>query len=208
MSKRYLLALLILPLLIFTLPLSAKADSYANIARAQNLPTKNPTLTQKRVEKQATITERRTEKRATQEAKLNQIRVRNLTNYYNNLIRRLNAYSDRLQQLIDRIETRLDKIEPTLVKGDINEIKEDLALAQEDLDKAKQDIVDLKDLFDEMILSDNPMLKYSELRGEVRLIIEQFKSIHNSLVKTLGNIRGLRTGQLNISVTAKPTESE
>ena len=80
-----------------------------------------------------------------------------------------------------------------------------MANAQKDLDEAKTAISSLEDTFNNMIENDNPKDVLPKLKTDVKNITDQFKSIHNTLVKLIGDLRGLRVGQLKISVTPKPT---
>ncbi|MBI4153393.1 hypothetical protein HY503_00115 [Candidatus Woesebacteria bacterium] len=137
---------------------------------------------------------RNEERRATMEARLTLIRRERLRNFFNRLIRRLEAAIARLERLIARIESRIAKMEgedidTAPITKQVNDAKALLADAKEELAKTK-------DNFEDLLSSDKPRVVFKQVRENIGNIKKMLKEVHRILVHVVGDIKGLRVGPL------------
>ena len=139
------------------------------------------------------------EKKATREAKLSEVRRNRIRTHWEKLNRRLLAVMDRLEKLIERIESRLAKLETTNPNADTNKIKADLEEAKQKLSDLKEKLDLSNASFEEVITSDDLKGAFEEVRETIQEIKLGLIEVHRILVHVIGDIKGLRVGQLTVT---------
>lgn len=159
----------------------------------------------KRVEVQQRVQERR----ATLQAQLTERRRELIRAFFNRMVRRIEAAIARLETLIERIESRIAKLEAA--GEDMTDVKEQVEDAKDKLAAAEDDLQDAKDGLEDVLTSDDPKEAFAEVRDLIRGVVRQLIEVHRILVQVIGDIKGLRVGQLEASptptATAIPTPS-
>lgn len=130
---------------------------------------------------------RNEERRATRE------RIRN---FFNRLVKRLEAAIVRLERLITRIESRIAKIEAADEDIDTSPITEQVNEAKAKLEGAETELQEVKDVFESLLTSDDPKEDFETVREKIMNIKEDLIEIHRILVHVVGDIKGLRVGPL------------
>ena len=107
---------------------------------------------------------------------------------------RLEVIVQRIEILIGRIETRIEKIDALT-----DENKIDTTEAKNDLAEAKSKLAEIKILVEKLTIEDTlssetPKESFLSFRDDVKLIKDSLKEVHLLLVKTIGDLRGLRVG--------------
>ena len=193
MIKKFLLisTLTFLLLSSFSVTVSAQPFGDSSQKRAdiqQMIEEKKAENEQKRLG----IQNRIEEKKASHSARLTALRQERLRFFYSQMSRRIDALIDRLDILIIRIESRIAKL---------NEEGADTSEVEAEVESAKvilSDTLELKEeadvMFEEIISSEDPKEAFSQLRNLVGNIKLNLIDVHRILVKTIGNIKGLRVG--------------
>lgn len=142
--------------------------------------------------KKAEIRERLTEKRREL-----------IRQFFTRMIRRLEAAISRLEKLISRIESRLAKLES---QGEnVAKIREEVENAKTKLTSAKADLELAKSKLETVLASDDPKEAFKEVREIIKNVKTQLIEVHRILVHVIGDIKGLRAGQITPPPTGGPT---
>jgi len=140
-------------------------------------------------------TRERIQKRiATIEGRLKERKANIIRNFFNRLVKRLEAAIARLEKLIARIEARLDKIEAANEDINTTKIRKDVNQAKEKLISARATLGQAKDKFENLPPSDTPKEVFAEARDLIQEVKKQLIEVHRILVKIIGDIKGLRVG--------------
>lgn len=142
-------------------------------------------------------------KTASREAKLTQIKQNLIKKYYQQMSKRMWATIDRLEILISRIDARI-----AIIDGEGNK---DLTSVKANVSQAKSLIADTKVLLtssdimiDSVIGSNNPKDAFVILKSNITDIKTNLKEVHGLLVKVIGDIAGLRVGNVKITPVVTP----
>lgn len=135
------------------------------------------------------------ERRATTTANLTEKRRERIINYFNRMVKRLDAAIARLEKLITRIESRIVKIEGE--NGDINTapITEQVNEAKAMLENAKTELQTAKDNFTALLESNEPKEAFKIVRGNISSVKQMLIEVHRILVHVIGDLKGLRVGR-------------
>ena len=134
------------------------------------------------------------ERKATIAARLTEVRRERIRNFFNRLVKRLEAAIIRLERLITRIESRIAKIEAADEDIDTSPITEQVNDAKVKLGDAKTELQEVKDVFESLLTSDDPKEVFETVREKIMNIKEDLIEIHRILVHVVGDIKGLRVG--------------
>lgn len=156
---------------------------------------------QKRLEERKELIQERKEqiklrieqKKATRQAQLTARNLEKVRSRYEKLSNRFNAAITRLEILIQRIESRVTKLDG-IGELDTSNIKEQLAEAKDLLNEAKADLDAADESLEDVLDSNDPKDAFSIIVETIRLVKDKLKEVHNILVHTIGDIRGLREG--------------
>lgn len=129
-----------------------------------------------------------------------QVRKENLSRYVQKLVARLGAMVQRLEILIVRIESRIEKISTEFPEQDLSATKKDVAKAKTTLISAKEKIAELESLGDGLSDTEEPKVVFKELKTKLESIKKDLKETHRLLVHAIGEIKGLRVGELKNDV--------
>jgi outer membrane protein TolC len=161
-------------------------------------------LKNKVIEHRQAVRERFEEQRATLAARLAEQRKIRIRAFFGLMTKRMEAAINRLERLITRMESRLAKIEEensevdtSQIRGEINEAKDKLAEASSALSTAKTSLEDV-------LNADDPKTVFITVRDLIRGIKEQLKDVHQTLVKVIGEMKGLRVGQTKVGPSPSP----
>ncbi|MFZ5365703.1 MAG: hypothetical protein ACOZBZ_00235 [Patescibacteria group bacterium] len=138
-------------------------------------------------------------KKAEIKARLTEKRQQFIRQFFNQMVKRLEAAIARLEKLISRIESRLAKLESQ--GEDVSKIKTEVADAKTKLAKAKADLEKAKNKLETVLASDDPKAAFGEVRTLIKGVKSQLIEVHRILVHVIGDIKGLRVGQ----ITPTPT---
>jgi len=157
------------------------------------------------IEHRLTIRERLEEHRATMAAKLAEHRQERIRAFFGFLTRRMEAAINRLERLISRMESRLAKIEEENSEIDTTSIREEINQAKDKLADASAALSTAKTSLEDILNADDPKTAFTTVRDLLKGIKEQLKEVHQILVKVIGEMRGLRVGQVKTSPTPSPS---
>ncbi len=138
---------------------------------------------------------RNEERKATITARLTEVRRERIRNFFNHLVRRLEAAIVRLERLITRIESRIAKIEEADEDIDTAPITEQVNDAKTKLGSAKTELQEVKDVFETLLTTDSPKEVFETVREKIMNIKDALIEVHRILVHVIGDIKGLRVGQ-------------
>jgi hypothetical protein len=142
--------------------------------------------------------------RETVRARISEQRKERIRFFFNRLIKRFEAAISRLERLITRIESRLDRIEADNENIDTTAIREELASAKTNLESARTAIADAQTSLEDILSSNDPKEAFIAVHDLIKEIKNQLIEIHQILVHSIGEIRGLRVGTLE-TPTPTPT---
>ena len=148
-----------------------------------------------REEKREELQERIQEKRATRQAQLTQRKQQRVSTQFNKMSVRIDATIQRLEILITRIESRLVQIEAQDEDINTESIQNELDTAKDLLEEIRIDLISTNDALADVLASEDPKASFEILKNSVRSIKENLQDVHQILVKTIGDIKGLRVGQ-------------
>lgn len=135
-------------------------------------------------------------------AKLTEKRQQLIRQFFSRMVKRLEAAISRLEKLISRIESRLAKLES---QGEnVSKIKTEVADAKTKLNKAKADLELAKSKLETVLTSDDPKSAFAEVRNLIKEVKSQLIETHRILVHVIGEIKGLRVGQITPMPTPTP----
>ena len=137
---------------------------------------------------------RNEERRATIAARLTEVRRERIQNFFNRLVRRLEAAIVRLERLITRIESRIAKIEENNEDVDTGPITDQVNDAKSKLEEAKTELQEAKDNFADLLASDEPKVVFEGVHDNIVNIKKALVEVHRILVHLIGDIKGLRVG--------------
>lgn len=136
-------------------------------------------------------------------AKLTERRQQLIRQFFTRMVKRLEAAITRLEKLISRIESRLSKLESQ--GEDVSKIKTEVADAKTKLDKAKTDLEEAKTKLETVLESEDPKAAFAEVKNLIKGVKTQLIEVHRILVHVIGDIKGLRVGQITPKPTPTPT---
>lgn len=136
-------------------------------------------------------------------AKLTERRQQLIRQFFTRMAKRLEAAIARLEKLIFRIESRLTKLENQ--DEDVSKIKTEVADAKTKLDKAKTDLADAKTKLEDVLTNEDPKAAFAEVKNLIKGVKTQLIEVHRILVHVIGDIKGLRVGQITPKPTPTPT---
>lgn len=195
----------------------AAISFFASSAHAQS-PTTKPLAPRQNVEQKRLLIQQRRDaikrqievKQATREAKLSELREKNVRLYFNRLMQRLEAHLARLEKLTERIETRLAKMKEEDPSLNTSDIEAQIAEAKVILEETEAEIIAAKANLETVLASEDPKAAFVILKDVIKEIRGQLVKVHVMLTHLIGDIKGLRVGQITttpkITSTATPTE--
>lgn len=134
------------------------------------------------------------EKIATAQARLIERKKEIIRKYFGRMIIRIEAAINRLNRLITRIESRIVKIETNNEGIKTDPIKKEVEKAKTLLIDTANQINVLKNKMETVIEGNTPKDGFQEIKSELSEIKENLKEVHQTLVKVIGDIKGLRVG--------------
>lgn len=156
----------------------------------------NTTVTS-RQEKRIEVKERIASKQAEIRQRLNAVKRERIRNHFGKMIVRIEATIERLEKLISRIENRIKIIKDKEEDINTTNVEKTVSESKVELEKAKADLSTLKTNFETMLDSEDPKEEFKNVKDSLKNIVEHLKSVHNLLVHLIGDIKGLRVGDLN-----------
>jgi len=136
----------------------------------------------------------RQEKIATIEARLNLRKKEIIKNYFRTMTKRLEAAINRLNKLITRIESRITKIEANDKTINTKVIKKDLTEAKGQLATASAKLNEMTTKMETVVESNTPKEDFTKVKSTADEISQILVKVHQTLVKVIGDIKGLRVG--------------
>ena len=136
----------------------------------------------------------RQEKIATIEARLNLRKKEIIKNYFRIMTKRLEAAINRLNKLITRIESRITKIEANDKTINTKVIKKDLTEAKGQLATASAKLNEMTTKMETVVESNTPKEDFTKVKSTADEISQILVKVHQTLVKVIGDIKGLRVG--------------
>ena len=182
---------IILTTSIFILGFFVLTSKNFNVYAQTGTQTERKTLRQEVKEK---VQERNVERKASVEAKLKEAQKTRISNFWGRLNIRLQAHIDRLMLLAERIENRLNKFKEENSGADTVTILAEIEEAKELLSETQAMLDDADTQMEEVLNSEDPKSAFMIFRDSVKEIKENLKSVHGTLVKVIGDIKGLRIG--------------
>ncbi len=122
------------------------------------------------------------------------IRKNRLMSFSNQMISRLESTEVRIKNLLDRISTRVAKIKSSDKQIDVTKAENTISEANIKLLSVDSKIKDLKINLDSMSVSETPKDFMVKIKTSLNTIKNDLKEIHLLLVKSIGDIKGLRVG--------------
>ena len=135
------------------------------------------------------------EKMATVQARLTERKREIVQSHFNRVFRRFTAAINRLNILIDRIESRLLKIEEVDNTLDTEKIKTEIESSKEKLNQAATTLENIKADMEQLIESETPKDVFTQVKNSIVQVREILIEVHQTLVKVIGDIKGLRVGE-------------
>ncbi len=136
-------------------------------------------------------------------AKLTEKRQRLIRQFFTRMVKRLEAAITRLEKLISRIESRLAKLESQ--GEDVSKIKTEIEDAKTKLTGTKADLEEAKTKLETVLESEDPKAAFAEVKNLIKGVKTQLIGVHRILVHVIGEIKGLRVGQITPKPTPTPT---
>ncbi|HTK03188.1 MAG TPA: CorA family divalent cation transporter [Alphaproteobacteria bacterium] len=130
-----------------------------------------------------------------QKEKVSDLRKQIVTNFFNNMVERLQAAEDRLNKILERIESRVAKIKDQNPSKDLTKINNDIAFVKTKLAETQTKINTLKTDFEKMITSDSPKESFKNVKEEVQNTKRSLQEIRRELSQIIGEIKGLHVGE-------------
>ena len=158
----------------------------------QRIEEKKALQEQKRLE----IRKRIEEKRATRGAQLSSRRKERVRYFFERIVNKLEAHVLRLDKLIERIESRLLRIEEVEGGIDTASIKTQVENSRDLLNQTSADIEAAKESLDLVLEANDPKAAFEVVKETLNGVKDNLKEIHSSLVKVIGDITGLRVGNV------------
>jgi chromosome segregation ATPase len=160
--------------------------------RQENMAAKEAEIKAKREEMKTKMEDRREELKAKMGEKRAEIRVKTEERIHGHIEwmeKRFNAAVERLEKLTTRIESRITKLKSE--GKDTLEAERNVADAKAKISLAKTDIAKISTAVDVALDKDELRGAWGELKTLAETIKTSLKSAHESLVKAIGNIKGL-----------------
>lgn len=186
-AKHQALLIFLLGFLFLPSPILAKPPAWVT-------PPTRPEITKPTIVKELIPT-----KKAEIKARLTEKRQQLIRQFFQRMVKRLEAAINRLEKLILRIESRLAKLESQ--GEDVSKIKTEIADAKTKLDETKTDLGLAKSKLETVLESDSPKEAFKEVKNLIKGVKTQLIEVHRILVHVIGDIKGLHVGQ----ITPKPT---
>jgi exonuclease VII large subunit len=155
--------------------------------------------------KKEALANRNQERKATMEAKLLEVRTRQVQKLFNITYRRYQAAITRLETLITRINKRLAIYKDENPELNTVEIETQLQNATTKLAEAKTALEAVNTNLETVLASENPKESFIVLKDELKAIKESIKEVHSILVHVIGDIKGLRIGNSESQSDPTPT---
>lgn len=179
-----LLALFVILVVSLVLVSPVKALEYSKLNGLREL----------KLQKKAEAREDIRTKVASGEGKLLETKRRVVGLYLSQMIKRLEAAITRLEVLIGKIESRQAKVQE--INGTTEEaLSVDIEKAKSILANAKTKLDEVKTMGTNLLTSETPKEDFKLLKASIEAIKKDLVEAHRLLVKTIGNLKGLRTGQ-------------
>ncbi len=141
------------------------------------------------------IKERSATREAERKERLDNLRKSIVTNFFDNMIKRLQAAEDRLNKILTRIESRVAKIKLENPSKDLTKVDADIALVKTKLADTQTKINTTKTDFDAMIASTAPKELFKTVKDDISAIKKDLQDIRRMLSQIIGEIKGLRVGE-------------
>jgi chromosome segregation ATPase len=136
-------------------------------------------------------------------ARINEKKREILRRFFNQMIERFQAAINRLEKLISRIESRLAKIKSQ--GKNVSQIENRLSEAKTKLNDAKANLELLKNKIENLPTSNDELKNFFiETKNLVKSIKIQLIEVHQILVHLIGDIKGLRVGQITPTPIPSP----
>jgi len=139
---------------------------------------------------------KRIEKRIEIREKLSAIRRERIRNFFGKMVVRLEATVERLEKLTTRIEARIKIIKDKNEDINTTEVEKTVSEAKIAITKAKTELANLKINLETMLESNDPKIEFANVRKSLKDIIQYLKDTHKLLVQVIGDIKGLRVGDI------------
>lgn len=125
------------------------------------------------------------------------IKRERIRNYFGKMIVRIEATIERLEKLIARIETRIKIINDNNDEINTTDIEKNVSESKEKLTEIKAKLSILSSKLETLLNSEKPGDEFKNVRESLGNIILDLKNVHRLLVQVVGDIKGLRIGDLN-----------
>lgn len=191
MKKLFQVVLLFLLWLLVISPAFAQSEG-KTLSYQERLEATKETLQLRR----ETIREQVQERRTTAAAHLSERRKERIRQFFNRLVKRMRAALRRLEKLVMRMESRLDKIESQDESLDVVPIRETLDDAKDRLERVSEALVQAENSLEDILLAEDPKEAFADVKSLIKEIKNQLVEVHRLLVHMIGEIRGLRVGQM------------
>lgn len=120
--------------------------------------------------------------------KISAVKRERIRSHFGKMIVRIEATIERIEKLIERIESRI---------GDNSKVQETVDKAKEELTKAKLELTALKLQLENLLDSDDPKLVFNQIQDSLKVIKDYLRKTHVLLVRSIGELKGLRVGDNN-----------
>lgn len=138
-------------------------------------------------------------RKATQEAEVKERRRERLEFHWGILEKRILATINRLMKLTERIESRIAKIKESNPEVDTEDIEEQVTEAKSLLEDAKLKYDEAKSNMLTLLEAEDPKAAFEDLKESISDIKDTLVDVHRMLVLIIGDIRGLRVGNSNLT---------
>jgi hypothetical protein len=176
-----------IPSLVKAKPPQSQALKRASIQ--QRIEEKKQLIQQKREE----IRQRIAIKKATRSAQISSARRIRIRAFWDRLDARFQATITRLEKLITRIESRISIINAYDSNINTDYVEAQLSIAKEMLSEARIELEAASEHVDDILSSQDPKTSFEIIKDSVLQIKMDLKEVHQILVHTIGNIKGLRS---------------
>lgn len=156
-------------------------------------PSPNTTKSGVRQEVRQKVEQRKEEVRL----KVDATKRNNIRSTFARMVTKIEALTERLNLLADRIQARIDKIESEDSSIDTSQASTNLANAKVKIASAKTDLEKLKTSMEITLTADNPKESFITVRTTLDSINKNLKEAHRLMVSSIGDLKGLRVGQIN-----------
>jgi len=140
--------------------------------------------------------------------KLDEMRRRNITKFFNNMMEKLAKVLLRLDKVAGKIETRLTKMKAN--GKDTANLETKVIAMKAEIEKVKTEIATTKSSLETILSSGTPKEEFAKVKEATNAIWTQIKNIHQSLVGIITEMKGMsEKDKVNPtkSVTIEPTEA-